>query len=71
LPGASGARAIRLQYQHTLKGREELLIVFVGFFKLQGDLLVALVHNSKPLQAARKGLPPQNPLGSTEGPQRY
>jgi hypothetical protein len=52
-----------LQYQHTLKGREALRIVFIAFLDCRAALPVALVGNSKPLQAAREGLPPENPFG--------
>jgi hypothetical protein len=35
-PERQGARAIRLKYQHTLKDREALLIVFIAYFVLPG-----------------------------------
>jgi len=56
------AGAIRLQYQHTLKGREALRIVFIAFLCCQAAFLAALVRQGKPLQAAREGLSPENPL---------
>jgi hypothetical protein len=38
-----GARAIRLQYQHTLKAREALLIVLIAFLYYRAAFLVAPV----------------------------